>query len=49
MAISKAQLRARAAQNRQRMRSAVNRFNASQRATQRKLQRELDRLRRACR
>ena len=45
MATSRAQLRARAAQNRQRMRSAVNRFNASQR----KLKRELDRLRRACR
>lgn len=49
MAISRAQLRLRAAQNRQRTRNAVNRFNASQRAAQRKLQRELDRLRRACR
>lgn len=45
MATSRAQLRAKAALNRQRLRNAVNRFNASQR----KLQRELDKLRRQCR
>ena len=45
MRISRSTLLARAAQNRQRIRSAVNRVKVSER----KLQREIDRLRRRCR
>ena len=45
MATSRAQLRAKATLNRQRLRNAVNRYNASVR----KAKRDLERLRRTCR
>ena len=44
MAISRSQLRAKAALDRQRLRNAVNRYNAAAR----KAKRDLERLRRAC-